>query len=115
MCVYPDDPSCFPLATQRVQTGVGHLSFPFDHGWCHLNLNFPDDAVTGDVDFPVLPPGTIAQSHVSVVHSVPGLHAGGLQAVELAQACEKWSPRVTAIFTAGFETGDTGAWSNTVP
>lgn len=109
----PDDPACFPLATQKLRSGGVELNVPFDFGWCHLDLNIPDDTISDDVDFPASPPGDVAQSWVGAVHSALGLYAGGLQAVELAHACGDlvWDP----IFSDGFESGDLSAWSSALP
>ncbi|MCP4658745.1 MAG: hypothetical protein GY856_25315 [bacterium] len=88
------EPTCFPLASQRVRSGSGEMVHPFDFGWCHLNLNIPDDTISGDVDFPASPPGDIAQSWVGAMHSADYVYSGGLQAVELAHGCENLSPTI---------------------
>jgi len=44
-----------------------------------------------------------------------GLEAGGLQTIELAHACQNLDTPVIHLFTDGFESGDTSAWSNAVP
>lgn len=60
------------------------------------------------------PPGNIAQSYVAAMHHA-GLEAGGLQTIELAHACQNLDTPVIHLFTDGFESGDTSAWSNAVP
>ena len=84
----PLDTACFPLETNNVAMDQGALSVPFNSGWCYLNLNIPSDTITADVDFPAVPPGDIAQSYVSVIHSALGQFSVGLQAIELSSACD---------------------------
>lgn len=88
------DPACFPLETQRVSIGVGDLTPPNDFGWLYLNLNIDDVGVTGDVDFGAA--GDIAQSYVIAQHSASGRFSVGLEAIELANACEDRSESLPA-------------------
>ena len=82
-----EDPTCFPLETQKVAVGDGFLSPSFNFGWMFLNLNLNDGPfVNFDLD-----PGTdglLAQSYVSATHSADGRFSVGLAAVELASACD---------------------------
>ncbi len=80
--------ACFPLESQRLELGAGDLEVPWTAGWCHLNLNIPDDAVTGDVDFPASPAGDVAQSWVGAVTRRGAAITGGLNAVLRSHACE---------------------------
>ncbi len=79
--------SCFPLETQRLEIGAGDLDIPYIAGWCHLNLNIPDDTITGDVDFPASPAGDIAQSWVGAVTRRGAAVSGGLSSVLFSHAC----------------------------
>ena len=87
----PDDPTCFPLETQRVPFGEGDLAVPYDFGWAYLNLNIDDSGITGDVDFGS---GTLAQSYVAAVHSASGLYQVGLQSITLTHACDDLDPSI---------------------
>lgn len=80
------DPACFPLETQRTLVGEGDLDPPYTSGWMYLNLNVDDVGVTGDVDFGAN--GDIAQSYVIAQSSASGRYSIGLEAVELANACD---------------------------
>lgn len=85
-----DDPTCFPLETQRVPFGEGDLSVPYDFGWLYLNLNINDVGITGDTDFGT--GGTLAQSYVAAMHGANGLYQVGLQSITLTNACQDLDP-----------------------
>lgn len=89
-----DDPTCFPLETQRVPFGEGDLTVPFEFGWAFLNLNINDEGTTADVDFGT--DGDIAQSYVAAAHSASGLFQVGMQSVQLTHACDDVNPSVLA-------------------
>ncbi len=79
------DPTCFPLETQRVPTGVGDLEMAYDFGWMYLNLNVGIDDPDDDYD----PSGdeTMAASYVQANHSALGLFSVGYPAIALTSAC----------------------------
>ena len=87
-----EDPTCFPLETQKVKVGEGELDPGFEFGWMALNLNINDVGVTGDVDFGAT--GEIAQSHVIAQHSASGRFAVGFSAIQLTSACEDLNPLI---------------------
>jgi len=87
-----EDPTCFPLETQRVKVGQGDLTPLFNFGWMAINLNINDVGVSGDVDFGAN--GEIAQSYVIAHHSASGRFAVGLSAVELSSACDDVNPLI---------------------
>ena len=89
--------SCFPLESQRLELGTGDLAVPYASGWCYLNLNIPDDAVTGDVDFPSSPAGNIAQSWVGAGPRRGSVVTGGLSAILRSHACENANPTVEDV------------------
>lgn len=72
-----DDPTCAPLATQRIASNDGDLASPFTAGWVFLNLN---------QSFVGSPFGSLAQSHVATLSSVKKLR-GNLPAVQFTSAC----------------------------
>lgn len=76
----PEDPTCFPLETGRYHVGDDGLTPPANFGWMYLNLNhvFPG----GELPFPY------AQSYVTRAHNASGRFQVGLQAIELASACD---------------------------
>ena len=76
----PEDPLCFPLETGRYHVGDEGLTPPANFGWMYLNLNhvFPG----GELTFPY------AQSYVTRAHNASGRFQVGLQAVEMAHACD---------------------------
>ena len=84
------DPACFPLETQRTQVGSGDVDPPYDFGWLFLNLNIPNDVITGDVDFGS--DGNIAQSYVTTNMSALGRFQVGFSAIPLVSACEDLNP-----------------------
>lgn len=79
-----EDPACFPLETQRVDSSS--LSLPFDFGWCRLNLN-TQDGFTGDVDFPTAG-SPITQSYVMSASRSSGRYQVALPSVQLGHACD---------------------------
>ncbi len=83
---------CFPLESQRLEFGAGDLVVHYPSGWCRLNLNVPDDTITGDVDFPASPPGDVAQSWVGAAHRRQAAVAGGLAATLESHACQDANP-----------------------
>ncbi|MBZ0114158.1 MAG: hypothetical protein K8J08_16980 [Thermoanaerobaculia bacterium] len=89
------DATCFPLETQRVKFGEGVTAVPFDFGWTYLNLNINDVGVTADADFGSN--GTLAQSHVTNVHSALGLFSTGYQAIELTDGGDDVDPTINGV------------------
>jgi hypothetical protein len=85
-----EDPTCFPLETQRTVVGTGDLDPPTNFGWMFLNLNINDVGVTGDVDFGAA--GNLAQSYVISEHRALGRFAVGLSAISLSHACDDLNP-----------------------
>ena len=92
----PEDPTCFPLETQRSPLGEGDLALPYDFGWLFLNLNINDEGITGDTDFGT--GGTLAQSYVAAMHSASGLYQVGLQSLGLTHACEDVDPSIVSLY-----------------
>ena len=107
------DADCLPLETQRVE--LGDLDLEYDAGWCQLNLNIPRDPISRAPSRPPEPPA-IAQSWVGATVRGASAVAGGLNAVAMSLACEDQSPTLpVSLFLDGFETGDTSAWTVTMP
>ncbi len=82
-----DDPTCFPLETQRVEVGFDPLAPVFNFGWLYLNLNVGIDNGGGADDFDPGTDGTLAQSWVEGNYSALGDYSVGLPAVQLTSAC----------------------------
>ncbi len=82
------DPTCFPLETQRVATGVGDLELTYDFGWMYLNLNVGIDSPDADYDPSGATGGTLAASYVQANHSALGLFSVGYPATALTSACQ---------------------------
>ncbi len=96
---------CFPLESQRVVLGEGTFDVPFAAGWCYLNLNAHGDGFAGGLN----------QSWVGAITGV-GAAATGRSAIALAHGCQDVDVRlIDELFADGFESGDTSAWSATVP
>lgn len=74
------NPTCAPLATQRVRLGEGDWATPTDPGWFFINLNMTASA-EGTVSF-----GGLAQSYVVPALSVNRLR-GAATATVFASAC----------------------------
>jgi len=75
-------PTCFPLATQRVNVKTGNalaakIKAPYTAGWLHLNLSH---TVSADL-FP-----NVAQAWVSTVRSTDGRYSTGGSALQLDNA-----------------------------
>ncbi len=86
-----NDPTCFPLETQRVSMGDDPLELASDFGWAYLNLNVGiDDPRTGEPGVDYDPSGleTMAQSYVQPNHSALALYTVGYPATELTSACQ---------------------------
>ncbi len=99
------DSECFPLESQRVELGDDDFAVTFAAGWCYLNLNTPGDLFAGG----------LTQSWVGATLGA-GTTASGRSAVTLAHACQEVNVKlVDDLFADGFESGDTSAWSMTVP
>ncbi len=111
-----------PAASGRVAVGGGALPVPFNSGWFYLNLN---TAIAGNpVGF-----GVIAQSWVRAVHEKPNTYAYGADGMLAAGVVDLLDPRIPTcdgapdaaacgsipLFADGFESGNTTAWSLTVP
>lgn len=116
LCGGVGDPSCFPLATQRLTVDEGDLAVPFDAGWCRLNLNLPIPPISRAA-VPGRPPAppSVTQSYVAAIHRFgDGLYTGGLPAVALASACEELSEVILGppLFADGFESGDVSRWGD---
>jgi hypothetical protein len=88
-----------PWAAQRVAVGGPDLPVGFSFGWLSLDLNTSTGA----------PLDPIHQAYVAVI-STNGIRQLGHHALPLDSAL---APR--NIFADGFESGDTSAWSATVP
>ncbi len=88
---------CFPLESQRLEFGAGNLAVPYASGWCYLNLNIPGDSPTGDVDFPAMPAGDVAQSWVGAGARRGTVVSGGLNAVLWSHACLDSNPLIEGV------------------
>ncbi len=78
---------CFPFATGRYAMSSQDLDPPFRFGWMQMNLNVPPG-------FPVNPDSGLSQSHVTVVHRIPGFETGHA-ALRLFSACEDANPSLS--------------------
>lgn len=78
--------ACFPLATQKVAFDQGPLAVPFSRGFCQVDLDNPNDAPTGDHDFPSSGP-TVQQGHISVLRAGASGIGGALPATVLRHTC----------------------------
>ncbi len=110
------DADCLPLETQRLALGTGDFDVPFDAGWCRLDLNVAGPPIS--LGRPPSPPGppVVAQSWVGATVREHGVVTGGLNAVALSHACEEPVETIAIdIFADSFESGDTSAWSTTLP
>ncbi len=106
--------SCFPLESQRLELGSGDFDVPFAAGWCYLDLDIPGNVISRVAEPPV--PPNVTQSWVGATVRGGGMVAGGLSAVALASACQDAIPVIQLeMFADGFESGDTSAWSATMP
>ena len=104
---------CLPLETQRVQ--IGDLGPIYDAGWCQANLGIPRDPISRIPGRPPEPPA-VSQSWVGATVRGVGAVTGGFSAVAMSLACDEESPSLpVSLFLDSFETGDTSAWSTTVP
>ena len=93
-----------PYATQRVAVGGANLPTSFSYGWLRLDLN----TSTGS------PADPIKQAYVGVVSTYGAFAQTGHHAVPLDNALAPIGS-LAEIFLDGFESGDTSAWSATVP
>ncbi len=105
---------CLPLESQRLALGTGDFDVPFTAGWCQLNLDVAGQPISRP-PAPPLPP-EVAQSWVGATVRGGSVVAGGLNAVAISHACDETNATIAVnLFADGFESGDTAAWSSTVP
>ena len=104
-----DGSDCFPLESQQVELGSGELQVPWSTGWCFVGTDFTDTGVTGDVDFP----GNVVQSWIGATVRDAGITAGGYHSIAFSHPCEASLSFAVLepLFSDGFESGDTSAWS----
>ena len=88
-----DQPTCFPLETQRASVNGGNIigtdftpTAPF--GWLYLNLNTTVTGVTYPSVSTFINPPSIAQAWVTAVMDASGRFSVGFDAIQLDSACQ---------------------------